>query len=150
MSPRCFRDRRLTLEQADDQHRAPLGRPALDFFPPLLVCYLPPLWCFDLVLLVVRFPRVAGYDEENPRPRIEEPAPSTWANTAITCFARRRESEPCDPPGDREAEANLGLLNRFAKVLKLKYEKLLMLAHPDAKFLLGSRQRNRFTGLGLV
>jgi hypothetical protein len=44
----------------------------------------------------------------------------------------------------------LGLLNRFAKVLKLKYEKLLMLAHPDAKFLLGSRQRNRFTGLGLV
>jgi transcriptional regulator with XRE-family HTH domain len=35
----------------------------------------------------------------------------------------------------------LGLLNRFAKVLKLKYEKLLILAYPEAKFLLGSRQR---------
>ncbi len=35
----------------------------------------------------------------------------------------------------------LGLLNRFAKALKLKYEKLLILAYPEAKFLLGSRQR---------
>ena len=35
----------------------------------------------------------------------------------------------------------LGLLNRFAKVLKLKCEKLLILAYPEAKFLLGSRQR---------
>src|ERR1700677_5378727 len=53
--------RRLTFEQADDQRRAPLGRPALDFFRPLLVSHLPPLWSFDLVLLVARFPRGARY-----------------------------------------------------------------------------------------